>query len=165
MDNDMNSKMNAISLSGTLGDDDDCEFSLGLYRYLVFVAKNCGTVGIRTKADDILKAWIRNQDKLRRSQMSTPVNSNLTSDRIMVLNNVQFPWQMDNTERWEQNYSKLVEFYRAHGHCNVPRSGNTSPLGEWVSNQRRLKKQHANGVHNSLTSERVALLDAIGFWF
>lgn len=66
---------------------------------------------------------------------------------------------------WNKNYSKLVEFYRAHGHCNVPRSGNTSPLGEWVSNQRRLKKQHANGVHNSLTSERVALLDAIGFWF
>jgi len=162
MDN-ITSKMSAISLSGSVSNEDESAFCRGLYRYLVFVTANDGTDNIRSKADDQLKAWITEQDKLRQKQKTQVGNSKLTTERIMVLDKVQFPWRLDNAERWTRNYNELVKFHAVHHHCNVPRKGELSSLGQWVNQQRRLKRQHADGTRNSLTMDRVALLDALNF--
>ena len=55
-------------------------------------------------------------------------------------------------------FSDLVEFFKLHGHCNVPADWNAQPeLAQWILLQRRAKKQ------NQLTAEQVSRMEEIGF--
>ena len=40
-------------------------------------------------------------------------------------------------QAWEVKFAQLVKFYKAHGHCNIPRQGITGSLYKWVSAQRQ----------------------------
>ena len=58
--------------------------------------------------------------------------------------------------KWEQRYSRLVEFHRLNGHTNVPGRPDRI-LRNWVLEQRA---KHAEG---SLEADRVSRLEALGF--
>jgi hypothetical protein len=58
---------------------------------------------------------------------------------------------------WEDRLQDLLEFRRAHGHVNVPRSWSDHPrLAHWVVNQRRLLRL------GKLSADRRARLEKLG---
>ena len=71
------------------------------------------------------------------------------------------PYQSD---QWYEKYRKLVQFKRINGHCLVPNNWNlNSPLALWVKRQRYQYKLKNEGQHSTLTEEREAALEALGF--
>ncbi|MEQ1851892.1 MAG: Helicase associated domain protein [Chthoniobacteraceae bacterium] len=61
-------------------------------------------------------------------------------------------------DNWFERYGQLVAYRERHGTCDMPhRLAENKPLATWVINQRVLRKE------GSLTRERIALLDKIGF--
>ena len=71
------------------------------------------------------------------------------------------PYQSD---QWYEKYRKLVQFKRINGHCLVPNNWNlNSPLALWVKRQRYQYKLKNEGQHSTLTDEREAALEALGF--
>jgi Helicase associated domain len=56
---------------------------------------------------------------------------------------------------WNDQFEKLVKFYKEHGHCAV--NHRKSEFGNWVQSQRRYYKL------NQLTPERILMLNSIGF--
>ena len=145
-------QMKSVALSGNANKSDANDFNEGLFKYLLFVAKDAGRKNIWSEADKDLMAWMRKLDKgvLR-----------LTSDEMMVLNHVNFPWRLPQEVKWNQQYEELVKYCSVHNNCNVPH--NVPHLGEWVNNQRRLKKMYAAGKKSSLTIERIEKLNTLGF--
>jgi hypothetical protein len=128
---DITQQMNAVPLSGNANKSDAAgNFSAGLYKYLLFVATNAGTEIIWSEADKDLKAWMKQQNQ--------KLQSTQTSDRVKVLNHVNFPWRMPQEAKWNMHYEELVKFHTANGHSNVP--WDFSRLGKWVNNQRQSKK-------------------------
>jgi hypothetical protein len=71
------------------------------------------------------------------------------------------PYQSD---QWYEKFEKLVEFKRIHDHCLVPNNwGKNEPLALWVKRQRYQYRLKREGQHSTLTEEREAALDELGF--
>ena len=65
---------------------------------------------------------------------------------------------------WRERFQQLVEFQQEHGHCCVPkRYERNKPLANWVSKQRQEHRKFCQGEKASITTERIAALDQIGF--
>lgn len=61
-------------------------------------------------------------------------------------------------DAWESVLSRLREFKKTNGHCNVPRKyPQDRPLGHWVQNQRRFWRNGVLGYH------RINRLNELGF--
>jgi hypothetical protein len=55
-------------------------------------------------------------------------------------------------------FPELVEFFKLHGHCNVPIDWQANPeLARWVAHQRLAKRQ------SRLTADQLRQMDEIGF--
>lgn len=114
----------------------------------------------------------------------------ITQARIDQLNAMGFEWnrkskkvadlppskatsstKVSNEQAWEHKFELLKAFHREHGHFRVPTGfvlktpNGTIKLGEWVSNQRRFKKNHLAGktLNAAITQDRIDRLDSIGF--
>ena len=111
-------------------------------------------VNIKSKADKTLKAWMKEQERNRG-------RSSLTLDQIKVLEYVEFPFSVAREDGWIKSFNEVKKYHSTYGHSNIPR--NVPRLGDWVNNQRRLKKKYDKGEQSSLTSERVGMLDDINF--
>lgn len=62
--------------------------------------------------------------------------------------------------RWEDRFDQLVEFFKEHGHCKVPRSYHKNPsLADWVSDQRKYYRKKAP----IMTKDCIEKLQSIGF--
>ena len=67
-------------------------------------------------------------------------------------------YQLQQDQKWYQQYKKLVGFQRLNGHCQVPaRYEPDKTLGVWVGTQRM------NHTNNKMQPDRKGLLDEIGF--
>lgn len=94
-------------------------------------------------------------------------NGTLSTDRIAKLDAIGFNWVSSKkvlvggggiTAEWQSSFDELLEYYEAHGSCNVPYMWPQNPkLAHWVSRQRYLKKQ------NKLHPKRQEKLNEIGF--
>lgn len=68
------------------------------------------------------------------------------------------------TERWQQRFHDLLEFRKIHKHCLVPHTyDENQALANWVKRQRYQYNQFAHGKRSSISSERIKLLDDVGF--
>ena len=84
-------------------------------------------------------------------------NGKLTPARISRLESLGFEWDPYNSA-WHRMYESLSACKLANGHCNVPNKWDINPkLSSWVANQRFY---YAN---NKLSTDRIAILEAIGF--
>ena len=92
------------------------DFEEGLNRYRRFVASE----GASTKPTGNLLRWVNHQNACNKKNKKG-VKTDLTEDRIAVLNQVGFQWKLSNIERWENNYQNLVEYKRLNGNYEVPR--------------------------------------------
>lgn len=67
-------------------------------------------------------------------------------------------------KKWHHRYQELVDLKELHGHCNVPNTQEEKKqLAAWVSNQRYQYKKMREGKRSQITTERVQLLEKIGF--
>jgi len=65
---------------------------------------------------------------------------------------------------WNEKFQLLKEYKERFGDCLVPKAFPEGRLGEWVSWMRALYKKREHGQEqNTLTDDRVALLESIGF--
>ncbi len=96
-----------------------------------------------------LGRWVNKQ----RSQ-----RANLSSDRLRLLDSVNFIWDVSDL-RWNEGFDHLIRYKERVGDCLVPESfsdGNYD-LGRWVGKQRQTKKR------GKLSDDRIAKLDQLGF--
>jgi len=81
----------------------------------------------------------------------------LTNERIARLEKIGFQWDL-RADKWEVNFGKIKAFKSLFGHCRVPITYSEDPkLHVWVRSQRRYF------LKGSLSTERIARLEAIGF--
>ena len=131
-------------------------FSTNLCDFLLYRA--CGNKG-RPPKDTILRGWMDNQDKSL-AKMKDGVETDMTEDRKMILDEVKFPWKLSHAERWNLNYQELVAFHSASGHCKVPRD---AAIGKWVATQRKEIMKFNQDKKTSMTEDKIIKLDAVGF--
>lgn len=138
-------------------------------RFKTYAAANgAGTVAVVDEETKKLNRWMLYQRQAKN-------RGELSESRIIALNEIGFVWQQNTrrtgpravppartevptTRTWEEMFSALVDYYKLHGHCNVPDDWTAQPeLAGWVAQQRRAKKQ------NRLTPEQVSRMEEIGF--
>jgi hypothetical protein len=112
--------------------------------------------------DKSLGTWVS-------AQRMFHTNNIIRQDRKDLLDEIGFAWKAESAryknhgyKLWHQQYEKLVEFKRKHGHCTVPHRYEQDKalgksLGIWVSMQRKYHNK------NKMRLDRKELLDKIGF--
>lgn len=112
-----------------------------------------------TKSGVRLGTWISNLRTYRKSGVQEKY---LTAERIKQLDEIGMLWTVPDY-LWERNYAVAMDFYREHGHLDVPTgyvAANGVKLGNWIRKLRGLKKGTANGA--DLTEEQIKRLNEIG---
>ncbi|MBI3880832.1 MAG: Helicase associated domain protein [Verrucomicrobia bacterium] len=108
-----------------------------------------------------LNRWMLHQRQAKK-------RGQLSDARISALNEIGFVWQKNSTRNdspttqparsWNEMFLELVEFFKLHGHSNVPDDWTAQPeLSRWVGLQRLNKKR------NRLEPDHVRQLEEIGF--
>ena len=98
--------------------------------------------------------------------------SSLTDERYNDLNSLGFVFIGGKRKgsikaprkTWDERFQELVAYRNANGHVSVPISvpGNTSGLGNWVSNQRLQYRKMKQGKKSYMTDENALKLSEIG---
>ena len=118
--------------------------------------------------------WVSHQRQFYKNSMDGKKGkcASITEERIAQLNSIGFVWRIETKsirdDAWQQMLELLHVFQRKNGHCRVSRSYaiDSVNLGGWVKKQRQYYKNYKNGKNStgaSITEERIAQLNAIGF--
>ena len=97
--------------------------------------------------DPILRNWKAKQRLMYQK-------GDLSTNKINLLENIGFDFNPVEND-WVSKFRELKSFKKLNGHTNVPQRG--TPLGTWVSSQRKRKK---SGL---MSSKKIKLLESIGF--
>lgn len=109
-----------------------------------------------------LAQWVKRQRYQFKLKLEGK-HSTLSDERIRMLNTIGFVWNSHDAV-WEERVQDLLHFKRSHGHCIVP--SNYEPniqLAVWTKRQRRQYKNYQEGNASSMTSDRIAKLEQMGF--
>mmetsp|Transcript_7098 Transcript_7098/g.11852 ORF Transcript_7098/g.11852 Transcript_7098/m.11852 type:complete len:813 (-) Transcript_7098:57-2495(-) len=137
-------------------------------------------VGPQTKNYPGLYNWVHGQRKEYVKYQRQEPNVNMYEEWVKLLNDLGFDWApmskggsfsdmlkkrtSKNFEtKWDSHYKDLCKFQEENGHCYVFRSGDNTTLAGWVHCQRKQKKLLDDGKHSQLNSQRIELLEKIGF--
>jgi hypothetical protein len=113
--------------------------------------------------------WVASQQQLKEKLGRDETTANMTAARVAKLTALGFVWDGGAGGRrsagWEDQLAKLVQYKAAHGDCIVPTHWADDPgFGQWVANQRYLKKQlDRSEPCGGMTAARAAKLTALGF--
>lgn len=86
----------------------------------------------------------------------------MTPERIQLLEEIDFVWNALDAA-WFARLEELKEFVDVNGLGQVPPPKNHASLRNWLKRQSKLYKEKLEGKHVSLTDERVAALQRLGF--
>ncbi|KAL3916799.1 MAG: hypothetical protein SGILL_005016 [Bacillariaceae sp.] len=109
-----------------------------------------------------LAQWVKRQRYQYKLRLDGK-RSTLSDERVRLLNKISFIWSSHDAV-WEERLQDLMLFKQIHGHCMVP--SNFEPnvqLAIWIKRQRRQYKKYTAKQASSMTPERIARLEAIGF--
>eukprot|EP00529_Nitzschia_sp_RCC80_P016737 CAMPEP_0113451656 /NCGR_PEP_ID=MMETSP0014_2-20120614/6449_1 /TAXON_ID=2857 /ORGANISM="Nitzschia sp." /LENGTH=649 /DNA_ID=CAMNT_0000343015 /DNA_START=363 /DNA_END=2312 /DNA_ORIENTATION=- /assembly_acc=CAM_ASM_000159 len=118
------------------------------------------------KASDAAKRSLgpaRGKSKQARKTNDEKANSSVDSDPT---ENDQYYQRFRGyqCEQWTEKFNDLVNFKTTHGHCQVPHAYKENVgLARWVKRQRYQYKLMMENKQSTMTSERVRLLEDIGF--
>ena len=106
-------------------------------------------VSQKWREDPQLGTWVSVQRRVRKQDK-------LSRERIRRLAAIGFEWD-PHAALWEEIFTRLVEFKRRFGHCNVPQQWPEDPqLARWVHKQRQSKKR------DNASRERIRRLGEVG---
>jgi len=115
---------------------------------------------------DVPEGWSRNPELARWvvRQRHLKRTGRLPEDRLRRFEERGIDWSLEPRQSrsrdraWERMYFALMEFRKAHGHCDVPKNWPEHPkLARWVLRQRYLLR------HWALQSYRRTRLEELGF--
>ena len=87
----------------------------------------------------------------------------MTVERIAMLEKIGFVWD-SHLAAWKMRMYELILYSVDYGNCNVPSTYTLlHGLAVWVKRQRQQYKLFKNGKPSSMTEERIAGLENIGF--
>jgi hypothetical protein len=67
-------------------------------------------------------------------------------------------------EQWDLRFQELIQLKNEHKHCSAPLNYVKNPsLAHWVKRQRHQYRMKMEGKHSTLTDDRQAVLDKLGF--
>lgn len=70
----------------------------------------------------------------------------------------------DQAGKWHDHYLEIEQFKMQHNHCLVPHSYPENPeLARWVKRQRYQYKLFQQGKPTSMSTDRIEMLESIGF--
>ena len=111
------------------------------------------TTNYKTPDGVALATWCTSLRGLRK-------RGKLSDERIRILEEIGFPWNIDDAE-WEEGYKHANEYYEKHGNLNMPKDYVTEDgynLGPWLTTQRGVR----NGrKHGNLTEKKIKRLDEL----
>ncbi|KAG7372902.1 helicase domain protein [Nitzschia inconspicua] len=108
-----------------------------------------------------LAQWVKRQrHQNKRKHMGH--RSTLTDDREEKLLAVGFIFD-SHRAGWYERFETLKAFYLAHGHCGIPAKFEDGSLNVWMKHQRRQYVVFMNEKKSTMTEERIAALNSIGF--
>jgi superfamily II DNA or RNA helicase len=159
----------AASIAEKNSPDPDKQWRATFDRFRIYAAAHgADVITVVDEETKKLNRWMLTQRQaMKRGELS--------ETRINALNEIGFVWQRNArrigkgsqlppadetpiTRTWDEMLSELVDFFKLHGHCNVPSEWTAQPqLARWATMQRRAKKQ------NQLTPEQVSRMEEIGF--
>jgi hypothetical protein len=135
-----------------------------------------GTIHLQPGTNPELEQWIAHQRHMYQ-EMKKGNPTELSQERKVLLDALGIEWEspvgnypmsndldsddaQDDSLRFNEKCSRLMNFKDIHGHTNVPADYKEDPdLGKWVSRQREL-------FHKGLLPhERVSILSQVGFNF
>jgi hypothetical protein len=109
-----------------------------------------------------LAVWVATQRTQYRLHQEGKISA-ITALRIKELESLGFEWDSHGAA-WEACLSELAEYYKTHGHCNVPYYYSENPkLGQWVSTQRQQYRLHKEGKRSFITLPRIQALECLSF--
>lgn len=109
-----------------------------------------------------LAQWVKRQRYQYKLKLDSK-RSTLSDERVRLLNKIGFIWNSHDAV-WEERLQDLIGYKRVHGHCIVPSNFESNPqLAVWTKRQRRQYKKYQDWTSSSMTPERIAKLENIGF--
>ncbi|KAG7357344.1 helicase domain protein [Nitzschia inconspicua] len=109
-----------------------------------------------------LAQWVKRQ-RYQYTLREDGKHSTLTDDRKRALDDIGFVWS-SHTAVWLERLDELRLFKEEFGHCNVPKNFHANKaLAVWIKSQRRQYKLFQRGKQGTMTEERVAKLNELGF--
>ena len=96
------------------------------------------------------------------SSSSLSLSARMTPERIALLEDIGFDWNPLET-RWREMLEQLVEYRYRTGNFNVAATAEYRSLRNWVRSQREAYWKHQKGLPSTITEERIAMLNDIGF--
>lgn len=127
---------------------------------LVKYQRENGHCNVPLKQPGGLGRWVKRQRYQYKLLQSGNKKANMTKDRIKILNDLGFVWDLHQVQ-WDKMFGELLEYKKVHGHCDVPISEPT--LGTWVTYQRYLYRLVTEKKSSSLTENRRKKLEDVGF--
>jgi len=111
-----------------------------------------------------LATWVAEQRRHYKAiNKDSTKKTSLSDERIRVLEEMGFRWSVQES-LWDERLQELTKYRAGNGSCNVPNKWKGNPaLGKWVNAQRQYYRTKNEGKPSSLTAERIARLEAIGF--
>jgi len=114
-----------------------------------------------------LGTWV-NKQRMEHKNRVDGKNSSLTDSRLERLKSVDFRWaKRKGIHCWNEKFRELCEYQQEHGNCHVPtKYRENTALGRWVSTQRSDYKRFQEGKKSTMTDDKIARLESIGFaWY
>lgn len=105
--------------------------------------------------------WVAWQRKIYKEKCEGKP-TRLSEEKIAALDKIDFEWGEIHDARWQELYDELLKFKQQRGHCNVSKRNNVR-LNRWCYKQRQEYKSECEGKPSTLTKERIAMLENIGF--
>ena len=119
-----------------------------------------GHVNVKQSDDSSLYDFCKNMRQARKNPEKSTMT--LSDDRIASLEALGFEWNPDTKKKsFEQRIEELRTYKKKHGHINVKQSDDKS-LTKFCDNIRYARKHPEKSVR-TLTDDRIARLDALGF--
>jgi hypothetical protein len=110
-----------------------------------------------------LGSWVKRQ-QVQYNLYSSGSKSELTEDRVRMLNDLGFVWSR-RSNNWNENFQRLKRWSEEHGTCHIP-DGSDDPelvaLSKWISDQRGMNRlqivRYANSSYKTYISSTYSQL-------
>lgn len=108
--------------------------------------------------------WVARQRREKRAREKGEKNY-MSDGKLGKLVKIGFRWAKPRLKtNWERKYRELCQYYRQHGHSDVPTKCPGNPtLGRWASKQRTEYKKFLDGGPTPMTEEQVEKLNLLDF--
>ena len=137
-----------------------------LFQLLLYKARN-GDVNVPDNDSRYrpLYNWLQTQrEHYTLYQQDETSSALLNADRVAVLESIGIQCTVEGDMIWDKNFDDLVTYKNEHGDVRVPRLYEKAPyLSFWVTEQRKQCKARLEGKPSTMTAERMAKLDQLGF--